>query len=450
MPKLWEKGYQLDQLVEDFTVGEDPLLDQQLIFYDCIGSMAHAAMLEKINILTKEEFQQLHKGLQSVIQLEQKNEFSIKSEEEDVHTAIENFLTQNIGEVGKKLHTARSRNDQVLLDLRLYTKKELLELCKIVLQLAKTLQIFAEKYKNIPIPGRTHLQKAMPSSLGLWAGAFMESLLEDFLILQNAYQINNQCPLGSAASYGASIAIDRQFTADLLGFQKVQNNVLYANNSRGKFESIHVHAFAQTMNDLSKLSSDLILFSIPEFAYLRLPKKYCSGSSLMPQKHNPCAMELIRAKAATVSSSLLQLLEIIRAIPSGYNRDFQETKAPFMKALATTKASTLVMERVFQDIEVNKKACLEAFSPELFATDKVLQLVEKGIAFRDAYKQVANDLQTVKSLDPVENILMKKHIGATGNLQLHLATEQMETYAKWLQKEQDSWEETVNKIINLI
>lgn len=444
--KLWEKGYKLDQLVETFMTGDDPLLDHALISYDCMGSIAHAQMLEKIGILTFEESCQLAKELRHIIQLADEGKFIIKPEVEDVHTAIENALIAKLGDIGKKLHTARSRNDQVLLDMRLYMKNQIRQITQEVLNACEILCKFAEVNQEVPMPGRTHFQRAMPSSMGLWAGAFAESLLDDIHLLESAYELIDQCPLGSAASYGVSIPIDRQYCADLLGFKTVQNNVLYANNSRGKFEAAVLHALVQIMNDLSKVATDIIIFSAPEFGYLLLPEKFCPGSSLMPQKRNPCPLELIRAKSATLQGLLFQTLEIVRGLPSGYNRDFQETKRPIMHGLETTSLSLNVFSQIFSELQVNKKNCIAAFTPELFATDHVLKLTSGGIPFRDAYKQIAKDLSSVTETDPVANIMSKKHLGATGNLGISIIHTKQNGYQKWLDTETKNWSEV---LINL-
>lgn len=430
--KLWDKGYKLDTLVEAFMTGDDPLLDHALIEYDCLGSIAHAKMLAKIGVLTVKESEQLTIALQEIIHLARENNFIIEFQEEDVHTAVENALIAKLGDLGKKLHTARSRNDQILLDLRLYSKDWLIKITNETLNVCEILCDFAKKHHDIPMPGRTHFQRAMPSSMGLWAGAFAESLLDNIILLKSAYWLVDQCPLGSAASYGVSLDIDRQYTADLLGFRTVQNNVLYANNSRGKFESIILSALVQVMNDLSKISTDIIIFCAPEFGYLCLPEKFCPGSSLMPQKRNPCPLELIRAKSATMQSMLFQVLEIIRSLPSGYNRDFQETKRPLMQGCELAFVSLKVFANIFSEIEVNPKECMGSFTTELFATDKVLTLVKEGIPFRDAYKQVAFQLETVTLNDPQENILSKTHQGATGKLDLELSYQKIQEYRQWV------------------
>lgn len=423
--KLWSKGYQLDALIEQFTVGEDYLLDQVLVPYDCAASLAHATMLNAIGILTGDELDTLQTGLQNIKELHENGNFEIKPEQEDCHTAIENFLVANYGEVGKKIHTARSRNDQVLVALRLYEKQQLQETMQACQSLAKSLVEFAEKYATVPIPGRTHMQLAMPSSLGLWAGAIAESIVDDITMLKGALDIIDQCPLGSASSYGVAIAIDRQMTSDLLGFKKVQNNVLYANNSRGKLEAHVICALQQVMLTLSKAASDLMFFSLPEIGYVKLSDELCSGSSLMPQKKNPDALELVRAKAGTVSSYLLQVLEIVRPLPSGYHRDFQETKAPLIKSFDIVLPSIHVIRKSVGSLQVKETTCLQSFTPELFATDLALKYVQQGVPFRDAYQRVASELEQVQAEDPVQNILSKTHLGATGNLNLELLNEKI-------------------------
>lgn len=406
--------------------GDDPKLDLRLIPYDCQGSIAHASMLCKIGILSADEYRKIKEVLEEIVSLSEKDAFVIDDEDEDVHTAVENFLTLRLGEIGKKIHTARSRNDQVLTDLRLYMRDQVALVTKKLVILSKTLLNFAKKHSKIPYVGRTHYQKAMPSSWGLWAGAFLESFLDDAELLKNGNHILDQCPLGSAASYGVNLPIDRQHTADTLKFASVQNNVLYANNSRGKFEAILVHALSQIMLDLSKMATDTILFSAPEMGYLKLPETLCPGSSLMPQKKNPCPLELIRAKSAAVTADLFQILETIRALPSGYNRDFQETKRPLFHACDTTVDSLIVMDLIFKEIKVDEAACLQGFTSEVFATDEVLSRVAKnGTSFREAYREVAEQLHSLQNCDPRENILSKKHQGATGNLGLNTIEKRM-------------------------
>jgi len=418
MVKLWDKGYEIDKGVEKFTVGKDYILDKKLVWADIAGSIAHASMLAKIGILTPDELKKLKGALLEVLELDEKGKFEIKMQDEDVHTAVENHLTKKLGPTGKKIHAARSRNDQVLVDLRLYTKAKLLAVEEAVLELAGALMIFAEKNKTVPMPGRTHTQLAMPSSVGLWAGAYLESLLDDLELIKAAYELNDQCPLGSAASYGVPLSIDRQMVSDMLGFKKVQNNVLYANNSRGKVEAAVLAMLGQVMVDLSKMANDLIFFSIPETGYFMIPEKFCTGSSIMPNKKNPDVLELVRAKANKVLASYYQVINTIKDLPSGYNRDFQETKGPLIKGLAVTEASLNVCALVIKGLKVNKEKCIKACVPEIFATDKAIELAAKGMPWRDAYQKVVKELGKVKAEDPIASIKKKKHIGGTGNLGL--------------------------------
>jgi argininosuccinate lyase len=418
MTKLWAKGYQLNQVVENFMTGDDPLLDLRIARYDCIASIAHAKMLSSIGILSALECEQLVTTLGEILELVDNGQFTIENSQEDVHTAIENYLVNALGDVGKKIHTARSRNDQVLTALRLYSKHELRTIMAKLIATMEVLHDFAVKYQNIPYVGRTHYQKAMPSSMGLWMGALLESLLDDATLVIDSYKLIDQSPLGSAASYGVSLPIDRQLCSDLLGFAKVQNNVLYANNSRGKFESVIIHALSQIMLDLSKLATDVILFSAPEMGYLNLPQEFCPGSSLMPNKKNPDPFELIRAKSATVMANLWQVMEISRALPSGYNRDLQETKRPLFDSLDIVGQTLEVVAIIMAQVSANPEKCLAGFTPEVFATDYALQLAVQGVPFRDAYGQVAANLQNSGLNDPVQNILAKTHLGATGNLGL--------------------------------
>ncbi|NYT13225.1 MAG: argininosuccinate lyase [Candidatus Methanofastidiosa archaeon] len=418
MAKLWKKKYELDKVVEDFTVGDDYLWDMKLIKADVIGNIAHSTMLRKISIISEEELSNIKKNLITILELHEQGKFIINKEDEDVHTAVENFLTEKLGDVGKKIHTARSRNDQILLDVRLYSKERLFEIMESLLKLCKVLLEFSKENEFIPMPGRTHTQRAMPSSVGLWTGSILESLLDDLYLLKSAFEINDQSPLGSAASYGVNLNIDREYVADLLGFEKVQNNVLYANNSRGKTESIIIFALSQIMIDLSKFANDLILFSIPEFKYFTLPEEFCGGSSLMPQKRNPALLELTRAKAHVVNSLYFRVTGIITSLYSGYNRDFQLTKGPLMESFEITQQTLYLLGYFIPKIKVNKEILIKSFTPEVYATDRVLELVKEGVPFRDAYKDVGINLESLNNKDPVENIKSKTHIGATGNLGL--------------------------------
>jgi argininosuccinate lyase len=447
--KLWEKDYSLDKLIEEYTVGDDPLLDLELVGADCVASIAHATMLEKIGILTSGELAGLRRELVEILRLNQGGEFGIGVDEEDCHTAIENRLVERLGEAGKKIHTGRSRNDQVIAALRLRARSALMSLEGASLDLVGTLLRFAGRYAGVPMAGRTHMQIAMPSSVGLWAAAFAEELLDDLVLVRSARELSNVCPLGSAASYGVPLPLDRELVSRLLGFREVQNNVLYVNNSRGKFESVILDAVEQLMLTLSKLAQDVILFSMPEFRYFALPRELCGGSSIMPQKRNPGMLELMRAKAASVGAASVQIKGIIRSLPSGYNRDFQETKGPFLRGLATGLASVRVADRVMQSLGVDEQALLSGFIPEIYATDRALELVASGVPFRDAYRQVAADLANLQSRDPHEAIRNKTHAGTTGNLRLEVAEGRLAESGRRLTDEMRSVERCVRELTGM-
>ncbi|MGE5558863.1 MAG: argininosuccinate lyase [Bacillota bacterium] len=449
MTKLWHKNYELDALVEKFTVGMDFELDRNLINADCLASLAHATMLSSIGILTKEELESLKEGLVEIIRKNTAGGFPINLSDEDGHTAIENYLTASAGIAGKKIHTGRSRNDQVIAALRLYARGFMLEYAGHSLALAEKLLDFAKKHRDTPMPGRTHMQIAMPSSVGLWAGAYAEQLLDDLKLIRTAYEINNMCPLGSAASYGVPLPLNRELVADLLAFEDVQNNVLYVNNSRGKMESIILDAVEQVTLTLSKMAQDLILFSMPEFRYFTLPDRLCSGSSIMPQKKNPCGLELLRAKTSTVSSCCMQVKGIVKALPSGYNRDFQETKEPFIRGINTGLYCVKIMDLTIREIKVNKDKLLAGFIPEIYATDAALELVGKGMPFRDAYKEIGLHLDRLQSMDPVKTIRKKTHTGATGNLGLDKAERKTTELKQFISGETSKIEEKTKKLAGI-
>jgi argininosuccinate lyase len=413
-------------------VGEDYLLDRDLVRADVLGSAAHATMLAKIGVLTKAERGRLLKGLRAILKAFEAGTFAIRPDQEDVHTAVEERLTETLGDLGKKLHTGRSRNDQVLLDLRLYGKEKLHALAERAIALARSLAAFAKRYEFTPMPGRTHMQIAMPSSLGLWAGAYAESLLDDLELLKAAHTLADQSPLGSGAAYGSALALDRAMVARLLGFAKVQNNVLYCANSRGKAELAALAACAQVMVDLSRLANDLMICSTPEFGYFRIPKELCTGSSMMPQKRNPCGLELVRAKSAAVFAAEGQVAMILKALPFGYNRDVQETKGPFMRGVDATLASLSVMRLSVERLEVVEENLRRGFLPEIFATDRALELVLEGRPFRDAYRYVGTHLEELSSRDPVRNLKSKRLQGGPGNLGLARLSKRADAAERWL------------------
>jgi len=445
--RLWDKGYEIDEKIEDFVVLDDYLQDQRLVKWDCIGSIAHIKSLEKIGILTKGEEEKIKKCLLEIIELDKNKKFIIERADEDVHTKIENYITEKLGEVGKKLHTGRSRNEQVILALRLYSKDFLLKVKKKHITLALSFLNFAKENEDVPMPGVTHLQKAMPSSVSLWAGSFLESILDGISILSSAYEINDQSVLGGGAGYGLPLPIDREFIRELLGFERLQKNTLYVQNSRGKIEAYILFSLLWSVLDLSKFSQDLILFTLPEFGYFSFPDKFLLGSSLMPQKKNPSLLEMIRARSNTFISYLFHLLSIINSLPSGYNQDFQETKKPFFLGcdLADNIIDTSIL--IIKNLKVNKEALLKGFTPALFATDYALKMVlEENIPFRDAYRKVASNIENLPLIDPGLAIRERRSIGTSGNL----CFDEIKNHVLKKGSEIESKIDTFTKIVNCL
>lgn len=418
MSKLWQKEYSLDSLMEKFTVGNDYIMDQELVVADCLASIAHARGLARIGILADDELASLEKGLREIILLKQQERFPITRQDEDCHTAIEGYLTAHVGEAGKKIHTGRSRNDQVQTALRLWMRECSVRMALETVQFSQNLLLFAEKHEKVPMPGRTHMQIAMPSSVGLWAAAYAEELYDEAQRVMQLSWTLDQSPLGSAASYGVPLPLDRHFTAEQMGFTRVQNNVLYANNSRGKFEAMLLDCCDYIALTISKIAQDLILFTLPEFGYFSLPKELCTGSSIMPQKKNPDGLELARSRSALVSSCASRVKEIVRSLPSGYNRDFQDTKEPLMTGAKTTLQLVRIMSRMVDGLEVHPERLVAACTPELYATDAVLERIRQGGNFRDTYKEVGMHLDSVAKQDPVATILNRTSEGTTGKLNL--------------------------------
>jgi len=387
--KLWEKNYHLDKQVEDFTVGDDYILDHDLVKYDCLASIAHSKMLGEIGILTDKEVQLFVRELNRIIKLSESDQFIILKELEDSHTAIENYLTEQLGDLGKKIHTARSRNDQVLTALRLYYKDQLSDCIKLVKEFIKSLSKFVNKFGDIEIPGFTHSRKAMPSSTKMWSNSFIDSMKDNHKLLEVSFELIDQSPLGTGAGYGIPLKLDRELTKKELDFSKLQDNPIYSQNSRGKFESTIIHSLGQVLFDINKIATDLLLFSMEEFGYFELPNEICTGSSIMPHKKNPDVLELLRAKYHVVLSYEFQIKNLMSNLISGYNRDLQLTKEPIMKSFQITQDCLKIITLVFDQIKVNKENCKNDMTDELFAMNDVYDLVKKGIPFRDAYKKVA-------------------------------------------------------------
>ncbi len=418
MTKLWSKGYDLDPAVEQFGAARNAALDAALARHDLWGSLAHARMLHHVGLLDDDEWSALDEALRALLTEAEHGELRPALTDEDIHTTIENALIERVGAPGKKLHTGRSRNDQVLLDLRLYAKEAVLHLAESALDLASELQALATAHEWTPMPGYTHMQRAMLSSVGLWASSYAEALLDDCAALATAYALNDQSPLGSAAAYGVALPLDRGYVAQVLGFARTHHNVLTAANARGKFEAAVVQALALVMLDLSKFAQDVLLFTTSEHGFFSVPAELCDGSSIMPQKRNLSALELIRARAQTVIALQGQILATLAGLPSGYNMDYQETKAPLMDAVQICRESLNVARLFAKGLEPNCERLEAACSAELFATDHAYALAATGVPFRDAYRQVAAAPDAEAPGDLVARLRARTAEGAPGNLGL--------------------------------
>ena len=415
MGKLWDKGYSLDDLVERFTVGNDFELDRRLLVADCIASMGHARTIERAGVITSDDADKLVAELVAIAEDAEAGAVDIPRELEDGHTAIESRLTERLGDAGKRIHTGRSRNDQVIAAERLFGREALWQVQDAASELVSVLLECAETHKRTPMAGRTHMQIAMPSTFGLWAASVAEAIIDDLELTVTARRHCDRSPLGAAASYGVPIDLDRHFTADLLGFERVQNNVLAVNNSRGKMESVVLDSLESIMLTLSKFAADLILFSLPEFSYVELPIELCSGSSIMPQKRNPDALELMRARAGPVGGWASTVKNVIRSLPSGYNRDFQDTKEPFLRGLETTILSLRVAARTVERMKVHPDALSAGLRPELYATDAAFARVRDGESFRDAYRYVGTHIDELEQWSFEDALDGRSSVGSPGN-----------------------------------
>jgi argininosuccinate lyase len=412
--KLWEKNVQVDHEVDIFTVGKDRELDLYLAKYDVLGSMAHITMLESIGLLTKEELNVLLAELRNIYAVADRGEFIIEEGIEDVHSQVELMLTRRLGDMGKKIHSGRSRNDQVLLDLKLFTRSQIQELVELVSGLFDVLISQSNRYKDVLLPGYTHLQVAMPSSFGLWFGAYAESLVDDLQLMQAAYRICNRNPLGSAAGYGSSFPLNRQMTTDLLGFDSLDYNVVYAQMGRGKMERTVAFAMAGIAATLSKLAFDACMFNSQNFGFIKLPDQFTTGSSIMPHKKNPDVFELTRAKCNKLQGLPQQIILISNNLPSGYFRDLQIIKEVFLPAFDELKDCLRMVTHMMREVKVNEHILDDDKYSLLFSVEEVNRRVLAGMPFRDAYKQVGLDIEAGKFI-PSKSV-NHTHEGSIGNL----------------------------------
>ena len=412
--KLWEKNTEVNQEIEKFTVGRDRELDLYLARYDVLGSMAHITMLESIGLLGKDELPVLLEELRRIHADIEAGRFIIEEGVEDVHSQVELLLTRKLGDVGKKIHSGRSRNDQVLVDLKLFTRAQLQDIAEEVRVLFEELQAQSERYKGVLMPGYTHLQVAMPSSFGLWFGAYAESLVDDLLFLQAAYKMTNRNPLGSAAGYGSSFPLNRTLTTELLGFDSMNYNVVYAQMGRGKMERNVAFALAGIAGTLSKLAFDACLFNSQNFGFVKLPDNCTTGSSIMPHKKNPDVFELTRAKCNKIQALPQQIILIMNNLPCGYFRDLQIIKEVFLPAFEELKDCLRMTAYIINKIQVNEHILDDPKYDNMFSVEEVNRLATCGMPFRDAYKKVGLDIEA-GNFTPDKRV-HHTHEGSIGNL----------------------------------
>jgi argininosuccinate lyase len=412
--KLWQKDKASLKEVETFTVGKDREMDMYLAAFDVLGSLAHTQMLESVGLLTKNELSQLQSALKNIYQQIEKGEFKLQDDVEDIHSQVELLLTQKLGDVGKKIHAARSRNDQVLVDIKLFLRNELEELVKTIQPFFDLLQTQSEKYKDYLLPGYTHLQLAMPSSFGLWFGAYAESLVDDIITLKSAYDVVNKNPLGSAAGYGSSFPINRTLTTKLLGFDDLNYNVVYAQMGRGKAERIVAQALANVADTIGKLSMDTCLYLNQNFNFISFPAELTTGSSIMPHKKNPDVFELIRSHCNRIKALPNEIMMMTTNLPSGYHRDLQLLKEHLFPAFKTLKDCIEMAGLMLSNVEIKKDILADEKYKYLFSVEEVNKLVNTDMPFRDAYKKVGLDIEAGKF--KYDTSVHHTHEGSIGNL----------------------------------
>ncbi len=436
-----------------FTSGADLATDIALAEVDCIGTAAHVFALlrlpPKFMALSEAETRKVIEELAGIIALARKNKLKIKESDQDIHLLVERLLTAKLGDTGRRVHTGRSRNDQAAVDIRLLAKRDLPELMLVVCNLVGTMLDLAKKNRTTPMMGRTHSQPAMLSSVGLWASCHAESMIDDLGLIKNALEISDKCPLGSAAGYGAPLPLDRKWTASALGFSAPNANVLYAGNSRGKYELVILSALHQLMLTFSRLSEDLILFSMPEFGYFELPDGWCTGSSIMPQKKNPDVLELVRARTAVISGYVQSLAGILSGLQSGYSRDLQETKRPFIDGMETVYDCAGILGGLMNEVRINKEKLRGSVASEVFATDKALELVWDGVPFRKAYRQVRENIGDLAEIDPVAALEKREDMGWSGTIDFDALKEQLYMHRTFSRKKRNEFRKMVTRLFGI-
>lgn len=412
--KLWEKSVTVDHDVESYTVGRDREMDLYLAPYDVLGSLAHITMLQSIGLLTKPELETLTAELRNIYKVIEQGDFKIEDDIEDVHSQVELMLTRKLGDIGKKIHSGRSRNDQVLVDLKLYIRSRIEDVTKAMTGIFNVLIEQSERYKDVLMPGYTHLQVAMPSSFGLWFGAYAESLVDDLTVLRAAYSVTNRNPLGSAAGYGSSFPLNRTMTTRLLGFDSMDYNVVYAQMGRGKTERVVAQALGGIAATIAKLSFDACMFNSQNFGFIKLPDEYTTGSSIMPHKKNPDVFELTRAKCNKLQALPYEITLITNNLPSGYFRDLQLIKENFLPAFDSLIEIISMVTQMLSEVKVNTEILKDSRYSLMFSVEEVNRLTLEGVPFRDAYKQVGLAIEHGEFVPPTE--VHHTHEGSIGNL----------------------------------
>lgn len=415
---LWEKGGNFNAQIHRFTVGNDHELDARLVYCDILGTLAHVTMLNKIKQISDRELHDLKSELITLYHRAKMNELIIEEGVEDVHSQIEFMLTQKLSETGQKIHSGRSRNDQILVDIKLYIRDEIRNIVKLTDRLFKRLIGLSENYKAVLMPGYTHMQIAMPSSFGLWFGAYAESLIDDMIVIRCAYELVNKNPLGSAAGYGSSFPLDRQMTTKLLGFNDLHYNSVYAQMSRGKTERTVSQALATLAGTLSRLAMDIILYMGQNFGFISFPEELTTGSSIMPHKKNPDVFELIRARCNRIQAVPAEIILITANLPSGYHRDLQIMKDHFFQTFDDLKDCLEIMEFMLGQMQINQNILDDPLYDHLFSVEEVNKRVLTGLPFRQAYRQVAEQIKN-GGFQPSHREITHTHIGSIGNLCNH-------------------------------
>jgi argininosuccinate lyase len=430
MTYLWKKdATEIDDKILAFTAGDDVVWDREIFVYDILATSAHVRGLQRIGILSIDEARTLQKGLEDLETMFLKGEFILDERYEDGHSAIEDFLTSRLGEVGQKVHTGRSRNDQVLVATRLYLRDAMTKLQAVSLEIAECALKRASHSMLVPMPGYTHLQRAVPSSVGLWFAAFAESFLDNATLVQSTADWLNTNPLGTAAGYGVNLALDRDAVTEELGFDRIQLNPIYVQNSRGRFELQALNTLEQIMLDVRRLSWDLSVFTTQEFSFVHIPNVFTTGSSIMPNKRNPDVIELLRASYAVIAGAQTEIRSLL-SLPSGYHRDLQYTKGPMIRAFRHGLACLSLVAELLAELTFDRERLQAAITPELYATDLAIEQARKGVPFRDAYRRVAERIAAITDHDPVQSLKNRSSPGAPGNPRLHVLQERLETLKK--------------------